>query len=383
MGGHASVVGRLVELGVAPSEIDSRLASACQTGNREQAKLLIACRANPDGVLVAVLQKGKFKFGRFLMDQGVTLQATDREGDLAKTLLNACSKSNLAAVTTLLCARVGLEVKGTSKKTPLLVAVETGSADVVATLLEHRANANVKNKDGRDALAICKAKGYDEIATILQPHCAELVSEPTITPSQLDDKHGAFLLLESRSSEKELVIEFKCAQGDTLGLVLDGCHVSKNAFVVDVRKGLAKTYNQSTSKEKQIRSGDFIVAANCVKDSFTHIMEELSKSRHVTITVKKPLEFEIQVKRTNAKLGIEVDYSDGEGKSLLITDVHVYGTIPDWNELNESEKVSVGDHIVAVNKIRGKALLLMNELRADRPDAKGTRTLSLRLSRPI
>lgn len=113
--------------------------------------------------------------------------------------------------------------------TPLMVAAAEGAADMVALLLDHAADPNVVDDEGRTALAIAEARGHDAVAERLRARGA--LAEAPIPADQalaLAAERGDVSALEAavaRGAQIDSHDTRKSADGKTpLGLAVENGH---------------------------------------------------------------------------------------------------------------------------------------------------------------
>lgn len=86
-------------------------------------------------------------------------------------LMRAASGGDFAAVQTLLSEEAaGVNAKDIFGRTALMYAASAGHTNIVLALLDGGADAQMKNVKGGTALELAKARGYDDIVELLDPH---------------------------------------------------------------------------------------------------------------------------------------------------------------------------------------------------------------------
>lgn len=122
----------------------------------------------------------------------------------------------------------------------------------------------------------------------------------------------------------------------------------------------------------QLKAGDFIMSVNGVTGS--EMPKELQSARHLSLKVRRPMEFEVEIEKAGGTLGCSITYDAHTGMSLGVSNV-LDGPIQRWNESGSGEKVQEGDRIVCVNGVRGFTSQLLEAIRA-------ASQLKLTLARP-
>lgn len=132
-----------------------------------------------------------------------------------------------------------------------------------------------------------------------------------------------------------------------------------SAYVIGIKEGPFLSYNDTVKPEEQLRVGDFITRVNGVNGTSGKILEQLMRNTTLEVTIRRPMEFNIFIDRTDLKepLGIGVTRSP-IGTSVLITGI-MEGPVSEWNKANSDSVVQSGDRIVAVRGKRGSAAELI------------------------
>jgi len=101
---------------------------------------------------------------------GVILQAVIMYSYLSEgvDLMVAAASGNITALRTLVNDGVNLDETDREGKTALMYASEGGHVEVVKFLIENRANPNLKAKNGKTAMMFASDRGHTEIVQILK-----------------------------------------------------------------------------------------------------------------------------------------------------------------------------------------------------------------------
>ena len=169
--GHTAVVQYLLERG---ANINAR-------GKNDATALIAAARRWHEEIVQLLLDHGADVHARTRFHVTALLAALSGEGFLYDAELGVyepkqfvITHENLSSVQHLLTlllnhgADVDVNVKNREGKTALRLAVETGHAELVQTLLQHGAQVQGKAKDGQTALMVAEAKGLTKIMRMLQ-----------------------------------------------------------------------------------------------------------------------------------------------------------------------------------------------------------------------
>lgn len=141
------------------------------------------------------------------------------------------------------------------------------------------------------------------------------------------------------------------------------------AMVTKIVDGVVQTYNKTATEEKKICIGDVIMQVNQAVGDTKTMGQQAMQATNLDLTIKRPVEFHIQIDKTEAPgvLGIDFEYL-AVGRSLLIKSVKA-GLVKKWNAAFPNLEVRRFDRITGVNGFVGeseKMLEMMKE--ADKLD---------------
>jgi hypothetical protein len=151
-------------------------------------------------------------------------------------------------------------------------------------------------------------------------------------------------------------------KGDDACLGLDVDNTDGPSLLVDaVQEGLVKDWN-AAHPECEVRPRDRIVDVNGVAGDANIIIEELSVSPSLSITIRRPVEYSVSITKPteNQFLGLELSYCAG-GATLLVMQVNE-GLVRSWNDAHPDLVVVKGDRVVEVNGLAGNSRELFDAL---------------------
>ena len=130
---------------------------------------------NPTKPLMLAIEHGKENIVELLIKGGAQIEAMDGNGNTA--LINAAKDPNRVAVVKRFL-QLGANVNASNSHgfTPLMVAVKSGSEEMVSTLLDKRPNLEARAHDGDTALLIAARDGFKPIVILLLEHGAECMA---------------------------------------------------------------------------------------------------------------------------------------------------------------------------------------------------------------
>lgn len=111
-----------------------------------------------------------------------------------------------------------------------------------------------------------------------------------------------------------------------------------------------------------LKSGDHILAVNGISTAL-RIMKRLKEDELLDMLVERPTEFKIDVLKGETGVGLDLTHAP-RGNTLLIRNLTNTGAIKQWNDKNSAAQVRRHDRIVEVNGRRGKAQVLLDELKS-------------------
>jgi ankyrin repeat protein len=174
--GRADMVASLIEHG---AELD--LFSAAATGHTARLDALLSVQPtaidehSPDG-WTALALAAHFNQGdavRLLLKHGADLMVRSRNSNGNTALHAALAGRSLETARLLLVAGADVNAADAAAWTPLHLAVDSGSVELVILILDERPFVDPENGDGLTPLALARKKGLDAIAALLQPHSAD------------------------------------------------------------------------------------------------------------------------------------------------------------------------------------------------------------------
>jgi len=160
-------------------------------------------------------------------------------------------------------------------------------------------------------------------------------------------------------SEVRMIVEKQ--SGTIFGLDLD-TQDNATLFVLEIREGAFKTYNDGATVEEQIRPMDFITSINGVTGSAGQMLEQFRIQDRVALVVRRPQEYIAMVDASDSKRHGLTFPAQPVGRHLVITGVGEGGA-SDWNRSQpEDRRIRPGDRIVSVGGRLGKSLELRRML---------------------
>lgn len=126
----------------------------------------------PAEALCSACYHGELENVRRLLAEGVSPGSVSggrhSSPALMRAVLGPTQEEAAAVVGLLLGAGAGVDVPASSGWTALMLAAGNNRPDIVRMLLRAGADPALKNKDGRDALAIAEIEGHADVAALLR-----------------------------------------------------------------------------------------------------------------------------------------------------------------------------------------------------------------------
>jgi len=158
-----------------------------------------------------------------------------------------------------------------------------------------------------------------------------------------------FMISLAKDKKKKLGFEFDGTADDAL-------------FVTSIgAAGPVKEYNEKEEANKQMKTGQYIVAVNDAKDK-KGMLEALKKEDKVVLSMVRPLCFTVPITK-KGPLGLTLAQAVTSNLIKSVQD----GPFMEWNASNKDKEVRVGDRIVAVNGNRAQGKAQMALLKKDGP----------------
>lgn len=146
-----------------------------------------------------------------------------------------------------------------------------------------------------------------------------------------------------------------------LGLKLD-LQDRALAYVVGVREGPFRTYNESADAGCQLHPGDFIERVNDSKGDVTAMVKAFRSASELEVGVRRPEEYSAMLRRSHPGEPIGLLFPKRlSGVTLPIVKISD-GACLEWNNQHPELKVRVGDRIIMVDGNRGQAADLVEKL---------------------
>jgi uncharacterized protein len=129
---------------------------------------------SPDGFPVVALAAtfGHLPEARYLFEKGADLNASATNGTGYNALTGAVTSGHKEIVAWLLENRANPNYRYGPGYSPLLAAAANGHLEVVQLLLRHGADPNAKANDGKTAAIIAEERKHPEIAALLRARAA-------------------------------------------------------------------------------------------------------------------------------------------------------------------------------------------------------------------
>ena len=180
---NVDVVRLLIENGADVNHIDNEgttpISIALSNGNIEIVRSLIENGAddnyNSDMLLLHASRVGTIETVRFLIEQGVNIDAVDDDG--LSSLINALYEDNIDIAILLIENDADVDSLGYDENTPLMIASESMYVEIVELLIEYRAEVNERNDHGQTALTFALEMGNSYIRDLLIANGADIKEE--------------------------------------------------------------------------------------------------------------------------------------------------------------------------------------------------------------
>jgi hypothetical protein len=182
-----------------------------------------------------------------------------------------------------------------------------------------------------------------------------------VTPMKIEKKVEP-KVEETSTTAAQFTVAIDKVSNDPNGLGLDVDITDGPTLLIDaVQEGLVKNWN-AKNPGSEVMPRDRFLEVNGVSGDAKLIIDELSKAQALSITVRRPIEFAVRIKKPNdqSRLGLELSYCAG-GATLLVKVINP-GLIDLWNKENPGCVLEKGDRVVEVNGISGNSKELFEEL---------------------
>jgi hypothetical protein len=160
----------------------------------------------------------------------------------------------------------------------------------------------------------------------------------------------------------EFIVFIEKAANDPFGLGLDVDITDGPTLLIDaVQEGLIQNWN-FTHPGSEVKAHHRFLEVNGVRGDAKSIIEEMSRAQVLSIVVRQPVEFSVNVSKPDnqSRLGLELSYCAG-GTTLLVMVVND-GLIATWNKEHPESKLEKGDRVVQVNGTMGNSKDLFDML---------------------
>jgi ankyrin repeat protein len=172
---RTDMVASLIEHGAEPD-----LFSAAATGNTSGLEALLLERPrsiddhSPDGwtALALAAHFNQVDAARLLLEHGADLQLRSRNSNRNTALHAALAGRGLETARLLLEHGADVNAADAAGWTPLHLAVDSGSTELVLLVLGERPFVDPENKDGLTPIALARRGGHGAVVALLQPHSA-------------------------------------------------------------------------------------------------------------------------------------------------------------------------------------------------------------------
>ncbi len=187
---------------------DSRVADAAMNGDREAVRTLVAAKADvqaPQGDGMTALHwavyRDDLKLTQLLLDAGADVKAATRNGAVTPLFL-ACENGSANVISALLAAGADANSTNANGTTALMIAAASGSVDAAKVLLDKGAKIDAKESaSGQTALIFAAALNRDAAIRLLAARGANLNASTNVRKLErvrfdqdgnvVDDKPGA------------------------------------------------------------------------------------------------------------------------------------------------------------------------------------------------
>lgn len=140
-----------------------------------------------------------------------------------------------------------------------------------------------------------------------------------------------------------------------LGMDLD-TQDEHTVYVENVRPlGLVDLYNSNSKPTERLLAGHFITQVNGVQGRASELMEEINKRSVLRLVVRRPFVFCVAVDKKDKKRETGMNFNRRSYAGSLIINQMWQGPVMEWNRRHPEKEVHLGDRIVAVNGVKGRA----------------------------
>jgi hypothetical protein len=167
----------------------------------------------------------------------------------------------------------------------------------------------------------------------------------------------------AKADTTEFSVTVERGPGQILGLELDLLD-GLRALVCDVKPGIVADYNAKAPLEAQIKSRDWIIEVNGVRDSSKYMHHKLKSASKIDMLVRRSQPSSLTLKQdSNRRIaGCLKGAAGGNAISWLIFDDDG-DVIREHNRANPKKALKKHDRIVEVNGVAGNTAQMMDQLR--------------------
>lgn len=162
--------------------------------------------------------------------------------------------------------------------------------------------------------------------------------------------------------EFHLTIENPSAKN--LGMDLD-TQDEHTLYVENVRPlSLIDSHNSNSKPTERLLSGHFIMQANGVQGRASNLMEEINRLSTLRLVVRRPLVLCAAIDKKDKKKEVGLNFNRRSYAGCLIITELWQGPVMEWNRKNPGREVLLGDRIIAVNGLKGRAAEMAKKIKS-------------------